>query len=350
VFYRQNSSVRGDRQRQTTRKSQTKKTSNGTKNMSFSPSMRSLLSPGRNISPSLRRSKEDEDKTSFYIGSGLVVDALQSYSKGDYDAALKSLGTALKTQQLTLGDVDVCTSHTLGNIGAVYLKMGPDWSTDAIKVLEEALNIKMMLKSETHNSKLPKECKNIILYDTLNNLGSAYVLAGDYIQAMACFQDALKELTTSGTESINSEDIANTLYNIGNVHCLVGEYDDALFAHMESLEIIQSTFGEADAQAAEILEKIGTIYMVKEDVDQAMAAFLEALSITKATLGSEYIDCVPSLYNLAHVHELKGEKEAAMEALMTALNIYQKNLNKKKPVAEGMKEKIQQKMTDLKNG
>lgn len=312
--------------------------------MSFSPSTRSLLSPGKTKSPSLRYVKEDEDKTSFYIGSGLVVNALQSYSEGDYDAALKSLVTVLKTQRLTLGEVDVCISHTLGNIGAVYLKMGPDWSEDAIEVLEEALKIKMILKSEPR--RLPKECKSITLYDTLNNLGSAYMLKGDYIQAMACFQDALKEIT-AGTDSINSEDIANTLYNIGNVHCLVGEYDDALFAHTESLEIIQSTFGEADAQAAEILEKIGAIHLVQQDVDQAMAAFLEALSITKATLGSDYIDCVPSLYNLAQVHELKGENKQAMEALSTAMDIYQKNLSKNIPVAEVIAEKIQQKMMSL---
>jgi tetratricopeptide (TPR) repeat protein len=312
--------------------------------MSFSPSTRCLLSPGKTKSPSLRYFKEDEDKISFYIGSGLVVNALQSYSEGDYDAALKSLVTALKTQRLTLGEVDVCISHTLGNIGAVYLKMGPDWSEDAIEVLEEALKIKMILRSEPQ--RLPKECKSITLYDTLNNLGSAYILKGDYIQAMSCFQDALKEIT-AGTDSINSEDIANTLYNIGNVHCLVGEYDDALFAHTESLEIIQSTFGEADAQAAEILEKIGAIHLVKQDVDQAMAAFLEALSITKATLGSDCIDCVPSLYNLAQVHELKGENKQAMEALSTAMDIYQKNLSKNIPVAEVITEKIQQKMMSL---
>jgi tetratricopeptide (TPR) repeat protein len=294
----------------------------------------------------MRLLNEDEDKTSFYIGSGLVVNALQSYSEGDYDAALKSLVTALKTQRLTLGDIDICISHTLGNIGAVYLKMGPEWSADAIEVLEEALNIKMILKSEPNKFNLPKECKNIVLYDTLNNLGSAYVIAGDYIQAMACFQDALKEITNE-TDSVNSEDIANTLYNIGNVHCLVGEYDDALFAHMESLEIIQSNFGEADVQAAEILDKIGAIHMAKRDVDQAMAAFIEALSITKAALGSDYIDCVPSLYNLACVHELKGENEQAIEALGTALDIYQKNLLKNRPVAEGITEKIQLKMLHL---
>jgi tetratricopeptide (TPR) repeat protein len=294
----------------------------------------------------MRLLKEDEDKTSFYIGSGLVVNALQSYSEGDYDAALKSLVTALKTQRLTLGDIDICISHTLGNIGAVYLKMGPERSADAIEVLEEALNIKMILKSEPSKYNFPKECKNIVLYDTLNNLGSAYVIAGDYIQAMACFQDALKEITNE-TDSVHSEDIANTLYNIGNVHCLVGEYDDALFAHMESLEIIQSNFGEADVQAAEILDKIGAIHMAKRDVDQAMAAFIEALSITKAALGPDYIDCVPSLYNLACVHELKGENEQAIEALGTALDIYQKNLLKNRPVAQGITEKIQLKMLHL---
>jgi tetratricopeptide (TPR) repeat protein len=116
---------------------------------------------------------------------------------------------------------------------------------------------------------------------------------------------------------------------------------------MESLEIIQSNFGEADVQAAEILDKIGAIHMAKRDVDQAMAAFIEALSITKAALGSDYIDCVPSLYNLACVHELKGENEQAIEALGTALDIYQKNLLKNRPVAEGITEKIQLKMLHL---
>lgn len=297
----------------------------------------------RSPSHSFRFTLESKDKTSFYVGSGLVVNALQSYGNGDYESALKTLVTALKTQRLTLGDTDICVAHTLGNIGSIYLKMGPEWSSYAIEVLEEALGIKLDLKSNPHFQP-PKGCKDVILHDTLNNLGSAHAFAGDYIQAMAYYQDALKEIT-SDASSTSAEDLANALYNIGNIHCLMEEYEDALLALGESLDIVQSTFGEDDIQAAEILEKIGAVHLATRDIDQAMTAFLESLRILKVTLGSDNIDCAPCLFNMARAYEMKGENVKAMDAMAIALEIFQRKGSK---VNEGVIDKVRQKMMSIK--
>ena len=79
--------------------------------------------------------------SSFYVSSQLVDSAVQAYFDGDFELSLKSLTTALKTQQLTLGDVDIVVAHTLGNIGTVYIAMG--LLEEAMHVLQESLNIKM---------------------------------------------------------------------------------------------------------------------------------------------------------------------------------------------------------------
>ena len=273
----------------------------------------SLLQGIRSVSPG----------PSFYVSSQLVDNAVQAYFSGEYENSLKSFATALKTQQLTLGEVDVVVAHTLQNISSVYIAMG--MLDEAIQVLQECLNIKTKLRSDP-SAKLPQGCDGVILSDTLNNLGSSCFLRGMYFDSMSYFQSCLKELT-EGPIPGSKEEISNVLYNIGNVHCLLGEYDDALMAMAESLQLVQATLqeGKEEPQAAEVMEKIGAIYLQTNRLDDAMTAFFEALTITKTTLGSEHVDCAVSIFNVGVVYECRGETRRAMESYNTALAIFQKN-------------------------
>ncbi len=147
------------------------------------------------------------DLSSFYVSSSIVENAIENYHKGESDKALKLLATALKTQRLTLGDADICVAHTLGNIGAIYITLG--WYDEAIQVLEECLNVKTRIRSDSA-IRLPEGCEHISLYDTLNNLGGAAFLAGDHMASMAYYQECLKELT-SGEIPSTAIEIANTV-------------------------------------------------------------------------------------------------------------------------------------------
>ena len=197
--------------------------------------------------------------SSFYVCSQLVDSGVEAYFNGEYDLALKSFATAMKTQQLTLGDVHIVVAHTLQNISSVYISLG--MLDEAINASLECLNIKTQLRSNP-NAKLPQGCEVVIISDTLNNLGSLHFLKGEYFDSMSYFQSSLKELT-EGLVPGSKSDISDALYNIGNVHCHLGEYDDALMAMAESLHLIQSTLveGAEDPRAAEVMEKIGAIYL-----------------------------------------------------------------------------------------
>ncbi len=260
---------------------------------------------------------------SFYVGSQLVDAGVQSYFDGEYEKALKSFCTALKTQQLTLGEEDIVVAHTLQNISSVYIAMG--MLDEAIQVLLECLNIKNKLRADP-NVTLPQGCEVVLVSDTLNNLGSTMFLKKEYFDAMSYFQSCLKELT-EGPIAGSKAEIADALYNIGNVHCLLGEYDDALMAMAESLQLTQATLvdGKEEPQAAEIMEKIGAIYLQTNRLDDAMTAFLEALTITKTALGSEHVDSAVSLYNVGLVYECKGEMRRAVESYNAALEVFHKN-------------------------
>lgn len=259
----------------------------------------------------------------FYVSAQLVDTGVKAYIDGDYDRALRSFTTALKTQQLTLGNVDIVVAHTLGNIGAVYINMG--MLDEAMQVLQQCLVIKMKLRSDP-NIKLPTGVEVVVISDTLSNLGGTAFLRGDYFDAMCYYQNCLKELT-EGPVPGSKEDIANVLYNIGNVHCLLNELDDALMAMAESLQLSQSsvTKGSEVPQAAEVMEKIGAIYMTQHKYEDAMTAFLEALTITKTALGSDHVDCAVSAYNVGLVYECKGEMRRAMESYNVTLDIFKKN-------------------------
>ena len=260
---------------------------------------------------------------SFYVSSQLVDSGVQAYYDGEYDKALKSFATALKTQQLTLGSVDIVVAHTLGNISAVYIAMG--MLDEAMQVLQECLSVKMALRSDP-NIRLPQGCDAIVITDTLNNLGGASFLRGEYYDAMSYYQSLLKELT-EGPIPGSKADISSCLYNIGNVHCLLNELDDALMAMAESLQLIQTTLtdGNETPQAAEVMEKIGAIYMAQNKFDDAMTAFLEALTITKTALGSEHVDCAVSAYNVGMAYECKGEMRRALESYNAAMEIFHKH-------------------------
>ncbi len=287
------------------------------------PSSPPRLAPLRSPSPALSILSNGSNPY-FYVGSQLVDNAVQSYFAGEYDKALKSFATALKTQQLTLGEVDIVVAHTLGNISCVYIAMG--MLDEAMQVLQECLSIKMKLRSDP-NARLPPGCEAVMMTDTLNNLGSTSFLRGDFYDAMSCYQSCLQELT-EGPIPGSKKEIANVLYNIGNVHCLLNEYDDALMAMAESLQLttqVSLADGKEDPQAAEVMEKIGAIYFTQNKLDDAMTAFLEALTITKTALGSEHVDCAVSAYNLGLVYEYKGEMRRAIESYNAALDIYYKN-------------------------
>jgi tetratricopeptide (TPR) repeat protein len=268
-------------------------------------------------------SNSSNSAPAFYVSSQLVDSAVQDYFDGKYEKALKSFATALKTQQLTLGEVDIVVAHTLGNISAVYIAMG--MLEEAMHVLQECLSIKMKLRSDP-NYILPQGCEAVIIADTLNNLGSTSFLRGEYYDAMSYYQSCLKELT-EGPIPGSKSDLANVLYNIGNVHCLLNELDDALMAMAESLQLTQVTLseGKEEPQAAEVMEKIGAIYLSQNKLDDAMTAFLEALTITKTCMGSEHVDCAVSAYNVGMVYECKGESRRAIESYNSALEIYHLN-------------------------
>ena len=301
----------------------------------------SLTAPQPQVSSSspLSPHSQEAETSSFYVASSIVESAVESYENGEPEKALRLFATALKTQRLTLGDIDLCVSHTLGNIGAVYLSLG--WYDDALQVLEESLNIKAKLRADP-TSNLPKGCEHVDLYEILNNLGSAAFLKGDYISAMSYFQECLKDIT-NGEVPRSTENIANALYNIGHVHCILNEFEDALIAMNESLQLIRSAFGYEDIRAAETMEKIGAIQMSQNQMDDALDSFVEALRITKMGLGSDHVDCAPSLYNVGLIYEVRNETRRAMDSFQAAMEIYKNN-----GIENASVDRIRQRMMQLK--
>lgn len=259
----------------------------------------------------------------FYVASALVDSGVHHHERGEYDKALKAFHTALKTQRLTLGTDHICVAHTLGNIGAVYLKLGK--LEDATLALEQSLQIKLKLRkrrAQTHAGDGANR-ETIVISDTLNNLGNASYLRGSYDESMSYYRRSLDESYNSDARRDDAL-VADTLHNIGRIHLQRGELAPGLVALTESLRLTREMNGPDHINVADTLELIGSIYLTQNSLDDAMDIFLEVVRITRSALGPTHPDLASSFYNVGMTQEAKGDLRAAWEAYSAASDVYKR--------------------------
>jgi len=162
-----------------------------------------------------------------YAGSALIESGVSHYTKGEYDKALKAFGAALKTQRVSApGGNDICVALTLGNLGAVYLQQGN--FVEAERVLQESLDIKKGL------------APNMLMADTLNNLGNCANMRGDYINSCLYYEEALEEIRAKNGPRV---DEINALFNIGRLEIQREHWTKAMISLSDACRMAKESYG-----------------------------------------------------------------------------------------------------------
>lgn len=260
-------------------------------------------------SPPKRRQVPDERQINQLVQTGV-----EEHRNGDFDEAVKSFQAALKGELLHYGGDHPSIAHTLGNIGAVFLRQGK--LTQASEALRKSLEIKEQLRAKCEND---EERRNIPVADVLNNLGNLACLQGNFTQSMQFYRQNLRELR--GRE-IPDKDLANALHNIGRLHVIRHEWDAASSILAQCQKVEEDIYGPKSLEMADTLELLGYVHLTNKCLDNAMIAFSDALAIHQRHLGAVHENVATALINVAMVMEALGNLRHARQTYETARDVF----------------------------
>ena len=243
---------------------------------------------------------------SDYVGSTLVNSGVEFHIRGEFDKAQKAFYAALKAQRLILGDENLCTAHTLGNIGAVFLSQGK--LQLATESLEEALRMKARIRNR--QLELDEKPQKIQLGSLLNNLGNLAYFRGDFAKSLRCYQAALKDLRSqNGPEN----ECVKILHNIGRLHVLQKEWDAALSVLKQCERAEQKLYGFNHVDLTATIRLIGFAHYSVSSMEPALNYFDRALYIFREAYGDYHPDVGVSLLHIGMVIEATGDLKDAWE-------------------------------------
>jgi tetratricopeptide (TPR) repeat protein len=239
------------------------------------------------------------------VGSNLIESGTQYFSQGEFEKALKAYNTALKTQRVSVGDDDISIALTLSNIGAVHLQQGN--LEKAEKALESSLEIKHRLAPD------------MIVADTLNNLGNCANLRGDYDKSKFYYKESWNDLRRKRGRRV---DIANALFNMGRLEIQQQRWESALKILSQAYHLNREVYGAEHIYVAQTLDLVGFVHVQTGNFDTALVSVTSALGIYRTTHGPLNTDVANALFNVGMVRELSGELSEAWEAYTTSRDIY----------------------------
>jgi tetratricopeptide (TPR) repeat protein len=240
-----------------------------------------------------------------YPGRSFIESGVSYYNEGEYEKALKAFTTALKTQRVSAGDDDICIALTLGNLGSVYLQQNN--LDEAERVLQESLDIKKRIAPD------------IVVADTLNNLGNCANLRGEFEVSLIFYEEALEDIRS---KKGRRADEINALFNIGRLEIQRQHWTKAMIALDEACRSARAHYGTNHVFVAQTLDLMGFVQLSTSKMDASMVSFTGALAIYRRLYGPMHVEVANSLFNVGMVREAKGDLADAWEAYTTARDLY----------------------------
>ena len=143
-----------------------------------------------------------------------------------------------------------------------------------------ALRVRSLVRSRLYRSKSAAlVATHIDLVPSLQNLGEALLVAGEYGRAIEVARRALNLLEQSNQAAI---DVARSLDLLGIAMTHAGRYDDALTVLERSLQAKESALPHSDVRIARTLEAIGWTLQRKGAYERARAPINRAVAIQEA--------------------------------------------------------------------
>ena len=151
-----------------------------------------------------------------------------------------------------------------------------------------------------------------------SDLGTCYYNVGKYESARQMFQDTLRIVALSETDS--SLEIADTLYKIASCHDSLCEFDDALEKFYRVKQIRQSHLGMENSLVVQTMLRIGNVLLCKGEATAALECFGEILGIGYASDSVNAIEVANALYGRGCAQFCTFQLPDAMKSFSESLN------------------------------
>ncbi|MEH2151736.1 tetratricopeptide repeat protein, partial [Nostoc sp.] len=187
----------------------------------------------------------------------------------------------------------------LTNLGNAYLLLGQ--YQQAIEFHQQCLNIAREIGDRNTQGK------------SLANLGNAYNSLGQYERAIEFFQQSLdiaREIGDRNTQGLS-------LMNLGNAYFFLGQYQQAIEFLQQSLEIARE-IGNRNSEGKS-LASLGNAYFFLGQYQQAIEFLQQSLEIARK-IGDHNTEGL-SIMNLGNAYNYQGQYERAIEFYQRSLEI-----------------------------
>ncbi len=180
---------------------------------------------------------------------------------------------------------------------------------------------------------------------SLNNLGFALRVQGDFAGALSHYERAL-EIRTKAL-GLDHPETARSLNNLGYLLQEQGDLQGARLYFERALAIFEKTVGSDDPAAARCINNLGSLLMMQQDLVGARTLLERALAINERTRGLDHPDTATNLNNLAYLLRVQRNFAAALPLDERALIIRERILGPEHPSTQDTARAIDTSLTAL---
>jgi len=198
------------------------------------------------------------------------------------------------------------------------LSQRPDSAQNIYEQLSKLANIKDADLYLSGAARLAQAQKFPFIYQVFNDLTEAKIRKGQLDSAIFYYQ----QIITYSKSLNDSYQIARNLNNVGTVYILTGDYSKALISFEEALTMAQ--LGKFELVVAATLISLADLYEKLGDNAQALASLVDAQTAVERVEGSERLVRMKSAIQnqMSVVYRKLNENDKALQALEEGIRIY----------------------------
>ncbi|MDV3352816.1 CHAT domain-containing tetratricopeptide repeat protein [Leptothoe sp. LEGE 181152] len=220
----------------------------------------------------------------------LFVLGRQQYGNHQYEAAI-----ATWQQALALYERPADQAATLNGLAAAHLALGQNRA--AVALASRALDSSAQVDEPAMAARLQAQ--------SLGNQGIAQRALGQYLDAIATYQQALTLMQDQGDQLGESR----VLGLLGNAHESLGDFDQAIALHQRSLALAKDLDNPLQESAA--LNNLGATYATEGQYPAAIKLYQQSLTIAQSLHDSLRIGY--ALNNLGTAFHAQGQLDQAIQ-------------------------------------
>ena len=228
----------------------------------------------------------------------LFVLGRQQYGNHQYEAAI-----ATWQQALDLYERPADQAATLNGLAAAHLALGQNRA--AVVLASQALDSSAQVDEPAMAARLQAQ--------SLGNQGIAQRALGQYLDAIATYQQALTLMQDQGDQLGESR----VLGLLGNAHESLGDFDQAIELHQRSLELAKNLDNPLQESAA--LNNLGATYATEGQYPAAIELYQQSLTIAQSLNDSLRIGY--ALNNLGTAFHAQGQLDQAIQNYEQSLTL-----------------------------